>query len=180
MPSILLSTITYREEPKPSDCSAVRSVVESTGFFYPYETDVAVELVEERLQKGVASGYHFLFAEEAGMLIGYSCYGPIPCTKESYDLYWIAVENRYQGLGLGKELLTKTESLVAEQGGRRIYVETSSRPQYLPTRAFYERCGYKADAVLEDFYAPGDDKVIYVKVLKSCDRQTGQAVASSA
>jgi hypothetical protein len=55
------------------------------------------------------------------------------------------------------------EQRIPELGGTRIYVETSSRAQYEPTRAFYERRAYRKEVVLEDFYAPGDGKVIYVK-----------------
>jgi hypothetical protein len=50
-------------------------------------------------------------------------------------------------------------------GGLRVYAETSGRPQYEPTRAVYERLGFFREAHLKDFYAPGDDKVFYVKVL---------------
>jgi hypothetical protein len=46
-----------------------------------------------------------------------------------------------------------------------VYVETSGRRDYAPTRAFYERAGYRPEARLADFYAPGDDKWIYVKPL---------------
>jgi hypothetical protein len=46
-----------------------------------------------------------------------------------------------------------------------VYIETSNRPQYVPTRAFYERCGYECEAVLKEFYGPGDDKVIFAKAL---------------
>jgi hypothetical protein len=46
-----------------------------------------------------------------------------------------------------------------------VYAETSSRPQYEPTRSFYRACGYRLEARLEDFYAPGDGKVIFLKVL---------------
>jgi hypothetical protein len=35
----------------------------------------------------------------------------------------------------------------------------------LPTHRFYERCGYRQAAFLEDFYAPGDGKVIFVRSL---------------
>ena len=52
-------------------------------------------------------------------------------------------------------------------GGRRIYAETSGRPQYEPTRVFYERLGFTPETQLKDFYAPGEDKVFYVRVLKS-------------
>ena len=46
-----------------------------------------------------------------------------------------------------------------------MYLDTSGRAQYAPTRAFYERKGYRVAARLEDFFAPGDDKVIYVRTL---------------
>jgi ribosomal protein S18 acetylase RimI-like enzyme len=158
--------IIYREEVKPADCDVVRQIVASSGFFSAGEIEVAVELVEERLHKGAKSGYFFIFAEESEVVVGYSCFGPIACTNSSFDLYWIAVDDRYRRLGIGKELLYHTESRIAEAGGDRIYVETSSRAQYEATRLFYEKSGYRKEASLKDFYAPGDDKVIYVKTLR--------------
>jgi GNAT superfamily N-acetyltransferase len=95
------SPIQVREEVLPTDVEAVRSIVESTGFFSKAEADVAAELVEERLNKGIQSGYYFLFAEQDGRVVGYSCFGPIACTLFSYDLYWIAVEDAFRGKGLG-------------------------------------------------------------------------------
>jgi hypothetical protein len=61
--------------------------------------------------------------------------------------------------------LAESERLIKEAGGRRVYIETSNRPLYVPTRAFYERCGYHCEAVLKEFYGPEDDKVIFVREL---------------
>lgn len=155
--------VSYREEPVASDCQQVRDIIESSGFFNKGEIDVAVELVEERLHKGKASGYYFVFAELDGRVVGYTCFGPIACTENSYDLYWIAVHNDLRGHGLGKQLLTRSEAIIAGMGGKRIYVETSSRPQYEPTRGFYLQTGYHIETVLEAFYAPDDGKVIFLK-----------------
>ena len=141
----------------------VREIVVSSGFFSKAEIEVAVELVQLRLNKGIESGYHFLFAEEDKKVLGYSCFGPIPCTVESYDIYWIAVQEDLRRSGLGVELLKKVEEKIKEMGGKRIYVETSSREQYEPTRSFYSRCGYRKEATLKNFYSPGDDKVIYLR-----------------
>ena len=58
-----------------------------------------------------------------------------------------------------------TERRIRASGGRRVYAETSGRPQYEPTRVFYERLGFFREAHLKDFYAPGNDKVFYVKAL---------------
>ncbi|MGA2035450.1 MAG: GNAT family N-acetyltransferase [Thermoguttaceae bacterium] len=158
--------ITYRYDLRPSDTAVIRALVESTGVFSPVERDIAVELADERLAKGPASGYHFVFAELDGQPHGYACYGPIALTVGSYDLYWIAVDKSSQGRGLGRLLLQEVERLVRQEGGRRIYIETSTRPPYEPTRAFYLRNGYPLATILEDFYATGDGKAIYVKELE--------------
>ena len=157
--------IVWREEPLCTDLEIIREIVESSGFFSVQETRIAVELVEERLNKGTSSGYCFLFAENREKVLGYSCFGPIPCTENSYDLYWIAVKNELRGLGLGEEILKRTEEKIRLSGGNRIYVETSSRAQYGPTQAFYTKCGYSKEAVIKDFYSKGDDKIIYVRFL---------------
>lgn len=53
--------ITLRSETKWQDVENVRNIIESTGFFYPYEVKIALELIEERLTKGTESGYEFIF-----------------------------------------------------------------------------------------------------------------------
>ena len=47
---------------------------------------------DERLEKGAASGYEFVIAEDDSSMVGYACFGEIPCTVGSYDLYWIVVD----------------------------------------------------------------------------------------
>jgi GNAT superfamily N-acetyltransferase len=159
------SDITFRYEPVLEDCAAVRGIVASTGFFNPAEIEIAVELVEECLELGEASGYYFVFAERDGEILGYSCYGPIDGTEGSFDLYWVAVDHGRRSQGLGRVLMHETERIVRSAGGRRFYAETSGRDQYEPTRRFYERLGFSRETQLRDFYAPGDDKVFYVKVV---------------
>ena len=161
----MLGKIFCRESVKKEDIEIIREIVSSTGFFSEDEINIAAELVEERYLKGEASGYFFLFAEIDGETVGYSCFGPIPATKLSYDLYWIAVHQDYQNKGLGKILLQESEKAINKLGGKRIYVETSGKEQYISTRKFYLKCDYKEEAVLKDFYAPDDAKYLYLKVL---------------
>lgn len=162
----MIETMSFRKTVRAGDRDEVRRLVEATGFFRPGEVDVALELVDENLAKGdEGSGYHFLFAEREGKTLGYLSFGPIPCTLGSFDLYWIVVDPQEQGKGIGRALLRKAEREIASQGGRGIYVETSSLPLYLPTRIFYERCGYQIAGGFPDFYAPGDGKVVYAKSL---------------
>ncbi len=158
--------ITVRTEPRPADSGAVRDIVASSGFFRPDEVDVAVELIDDRLARAGASDYRFVFLDdESGRTVGYACFGAIACTIGSFDLYWIAVRDEQRGRGLGRLLLEAAEREIARLGGRRVYIETSSRPLYEPTRGFYGRCGYRLEATLPDFYTPGDGKLIYAKAL---------------
>ncbi len=71
-----------------------------------------------------------------------------------------------QGRGLGKKkLMAESERIMTARGAKRVYADTSSRPQYEPTRVFYRSCGYTREALLADFYADGDGKAIFVKIL---------------
>ncbi|MDD4621741.1 MAG: GNAT family N-acetyltransferase [Kiritimatiellae bacterium] len=153
--------VTFRQEITPSDLAAVRAVTAATGHFHDREIQVAAELVEERLAKGAASGYEFVIADCGGQVIGYTSFGPIPCTESSFDWYWLAVRPEFQGFGIGKQLLQHVIVRARALGGTRLYCETSARPQYASTRAFYEHMGFILCEVLDDFYAPGDGRATY-------------------
>ena len=156
----------FRDQVLDEDRMGVREVVASTGFFSAAEIDVAEELVDERLHKGEASGYLFVFAEEeAGRVMGYACYGPVPCTLRSFDLYWIAVRDEARGLGLGRAVLAEVEARLRASGGGKLIAETSSREQYAPTRGFYLACGFAEEARIRDYYAPGEDVLYFTKTL---------------
>ena len=108
--------------------------------------------------------YRALGADIAGTLVGWICWGPTPCTLGTWDLYWMAVDPALQGSGVGTALLSAMERRLPSDA-RLIVVETAGRPDYAPTRSFYEARGYTAAARIADFYAPGDDQVVYVKRL---------------
>jgi ribosomal protein S18 acetylase RimI-like enzyme len=153
----------FRDRVLPSDVEAVRDLVRATGYFSEEEIAIAAELVAETLARGDEAGYAYLFAEQDGRVVGYSCYGLVPCSTVSWDLYWIAVHPSQQGAGLGRRLLRETERRVRAAGGLALYAETSGKPQYASTRAFYERSGYATAGVFADFYAVGDAKYTYCR-----------------
>jgi D-alanine-D-alanine ligase len=155
--------IILRDVITPADPQAIRTITESTCFFYPDEVDITVGLAGEHVRKGF-SRYNFLFADTPqGRTVGYACYGLIPCTRQSFDIYWLAVHKDSQGAGIGKKLIAAVEKSILALGGKTIYLDTASRPLYEPTRQFYLRCHFRAEAQLKDFYDTGDDKIIFVK-----------------
>jgi ribosomal protein S18 acetylase RimI-like enzyme len=159
------SDYALRWKPVQEDCVSVREILDSNGIFYRYEVDVAIELIEDRLERGEDSDYHFIFMDQEGECVGYVCYGPIYMTDNRFDLYWIAVREDLRGGGLGKILLAETERQVLKRNGKILYVETSGKDDYLKTRAFYKKNGYSEIACVPHFYKENDDKIILMKRL---------------
>jgi ribosomal protein S18 acetylase RimI-like enzyme len=110
------------------------------------------------------------------VLVGYACWGPTPATDRTWDLYWIAVDPALQGAGIGTILLEEVERRLVGEHARLLIAETSSRSEYAATREFYGRRGYTEAARVRDFYAPGDDRILFVKrFLPLADRRGADA-----
>ncbi len=142
----------------------IEEITRAVGVFREDEISVALEVFD-----GAAADspdYIALGAELEGDLCGWICWGPTPCTIGTFDLYWMAVDPALQGSGVGTALLQAMEQRLAGVA-RLIVVETAGRADYERTRAFYEARGYGAVSRIPDFYAPGDDQVVYVKVMGS-------------
>ena len=108
--------------------------------------------------------YRWTGMERDDTLVGCACYGPTPGTGGTFDLYWIAVAAAARGLGIGRRLLEDVEQMIADEGGRLLVIETSGAPSYEGTRAFYQNCGYELLASIRDFYAPGEDRLIFASL----------------
>jgi hypothetical protein len=61
--------------------------------------------------------------------------------------------------------LARVESEVQARGGRLLLIETSDTSAYASARRLYETSGYCLEAVVHDFYAPGDNLLIFTKNL---------------
>ena len=168
---------------RPEDRARVSELLIATAAFSSEEVAVALEIFDETfgehrrpdrspstsLSAGFAtegpalavSDYEFVGAfDEQEHLLGYACFGLTPATEGTYDLYWLAVDPAAQGRGAGRALVRWVERELEGRGARLLVVETSSRPDYEHTRAFYARGGYAEAARVRDFYAPADDRII--------------------
>lgn len=151
--------IRYRQIVAEGDAERIQQLVESTGVFSVEEAHTAGNLVRTTLAK--SETYRFLLAERRGELLGYTCFDRIPLSAVSFDLYWIAVAPQERGTGLALDLMERTASFCRKKRGLWIFAETSSRAPYAPARRFYEKAGFEKAAAFKDFYAAGDDKIIY-------------------
>ncbi len=149
----------------PEDRASIERVLRATGVFSEEEVSVALELFDLTVS-GRDPDYRFLCAEsESNELVGYVCFGEIPLTRGSFDLYWIVVDPHHGRRGAGRALVDEMAAKLRAEGGRKVYVETSSRAPYSAARAFYLRSGFSLLAEYTDFYSPGDTKVVYVRDL---------------
>ncbi len=145
-----------------ADRGRIEEITRAVGLFRDDEVAVALEVFDTAMAG--SPDYTGVGADLGGRLAGWICWGPTPCTHGTYDLYWMAVDPALHGAGVGTALVREMEGRLAGSA-RLIVVETAGRPDYRPTRAFYEARGYRRAAVIPDFYAPGDDQVVYLKTL---------------
>ncbi len=148
----------------PRDRDAVADIVAQVGNFTKAEIACALELVDIYLTDGAQQDYRADVAlDRSEQVRGYTCWGPTPMTRGTYDLYWIATHPAVQGLGFGRSLVAHVEARVRDERGRLLVIETSSKESYGNTVGFYRRLGYEEASRIRDFYATGDDKLIFVK-----------------
>jgi GNAT superfamily N-acetyltransferase len=146
-----------------ADRGRIEEITRAVGLFREEEIPVALEVFDEAVRAAPRNeSYSALAAELDGRLAGWICWGPTPCTLGTYDLYWMVVDPALQGSGIGTAMLGEMERRLTAVA-RLIVVETGGRPDYAPTRAFYEARGYRPAATIPDFYAPGEDQVVFVK-----------------
>ena len=155
-------TVYFRESLKATDEEGVRRVLQSSGFFTSEEIYCAMCPIYETFN-GPFEPYYFLIAEESNRVVGYVCFNRITTTVGSYELLWMAVACR--GQGLGAQLLSRVEHTVRKLGGKRLFLETHSIPLYAPTRKFYTKCKYQQTGIIKNMYGVNDDSVVYVKEL---------------
>ncbi len=84
-------------------------------------------------------------------------------TDAVYDLYWIVTNPEYTKKGTGKTLLTHAEEFVLSNNARWLLAETSSKEMYAAARNFYLRNHYSIIAEINDFYAVGDNLMVFGK-----------------
>ena len=145
----------------PDDLPGMKRILDATQLF-PSELldDMAAGFFD-----GTASGEGWLTADAGDGPLALAYYVAERMTEGTWNLLAIAVDPCHQGKGIGATLLAHIERELTERGQRVLLVETSGLPQFARTRAFYSDNAYDEEARIRDFYAAGDDKVVYWKAL---------------
>jgi ribosomal protein S18 acetylase RimI-like enzyme len=86
-------------------------------------------------------------------------------TEGTWNVLLMAVCPTVQGEGYGGLLLRSIEAELRSRNARVALVETSGLDTFARTRKFYRECGYEEEARIRDFYAAGEDKIVFRKAL---------------
>lgn len=149
----------------PADTRPLLALADQTGVFKPHEIQALDEVLADFHATNQRLDHQSVTFEEAGQILGFAYYAPAAMTDRAWYLYWIAVQRHRQAHGIGGKLLRHAEEDIRARRGRVLLIETSSLPHYDLTRKFYVKHGYAQAAVIQDFYADGDNLVVFSKRL---------------
>jgi ribosomal protein S18 acetylase RimI-like enzyme len=132
--------------------------------FEPHELEQLSTMLANYFGSTDQDGRFWLTDDDHGP-VGVAYCEPERMTDQTWNLLLIAIHPDHQGKGRGTALLRHVEQTLAGQGGRLLLVETSGIPDFDGARSFYRQCGYEEEARIRDFYAFGDDKIVYRRQL---------------
>lgn len=108
----------------------------------------------------------WLTATLDGAVAGFVFATPEQLADGVWNMLALAVSPAHQGAGIGAAITDALEArLRARDGARMLIVDTSGVESFALTREFYEKRGYESEARIRDYWAEGDDKVTFRKVL---------------
>lgn len=143
------------------DIPALQSVLNETGLF---PADMLPGLVSNFLTSEDSVDL-WMSCEVNGTVVGF-CYAvPEQLTDGTWNMLAIAVHPDSQGGGHGAALVRSLETALRERGQRILLADTSGSDEFTLTRSFYRKNGYVEEARIRDFWARGDDKVVFWKRL---------------
>jgi ribosomal protein S18 acetylase RimI-like enzyme len=148
---------------RSSDIPALQRVADETGLF---PADMLPDMASEFLSGDDPSDL-WIALEADGEVVGFCYAAPEEMADGTWNMLALAVLPSRQKGGVGAALVAELENRLRAQGNRILVVDTSGTPNFEGARAFYRRSGYVEEARIRDFWAKGDDKVIFWKSLTS-------------
>ena len=150
----------------PADTPTLVALARETDVFKPHEIQALQEVLDDYHATNHNHGHKSVTCETKGQITGFAYFAPAAMTDRTWYLYWIAVTWHTQARGIGSSLLKHVEEAIQAAQGRILLIETSSLPNYDLTRKFYLKHQYEKVAQLPDYYADGDDLIVFRKRLQ--------------
>jgi GNAT superfamily N-acetyltransferase len=150
------------------DVAQIRGLAVDNAMFAPEDLDALDETFTGYLDGSLVEHRWIVVEDPAGVIAGAAYYAPEPFADRVWNLYFLAVRPVRHRTGIGHALVSHTERSLRGAGdtvARVLIVETSSTDPYQPARRFYAREGFDQEAVIREFYGPGDNKIVFWKRL---------------
>ncbi len=147
-----------------TDAVAILNIVEESGQF----DSASLAHVQSTLEEHLAgdSDAIWLTADD-GEPVGVAYCAPEPVANGTWNLLMLWTRADRHGKGHGAALVQHVEQMLKSRAARLLILETSSLPAFAPARNFYAKCGFTHEASIKNFFAAGDDKLVYSKSLAS-------------
>jgi N-acetylglutamate synthase-like GNAT family acetyltransferase len=142
------------------DVPALQGVLDQTELF-------PSEMLPDMLAPALAGETEafWLTCHLDGEAVGLCYTVPEELADGTWNMLALAIRPDLQGKRLGTELVFAAEQHLRTKGQRILIVDTSGTDDFALTRKFYAQNGYDEEARIRDFWAEGDDKVIFRKAL---------------
>lgn len=142
------------------DIAGLQAVLDGTELF-------PSEMLPDMLAPALAGETEafWLTCHSGGEAVGLCYTVPEDLADGTWNMLALAVRPDMQGKRLGAALVKAAEQHLKDKAQRILIVDTSGTDDFALTRKFYTQNGYDEEARIRDFWAEGDDKVIFRKVL---------------
>jgi ribosomal protein S18 acetylase RimI-like enzyme len=145
---------------KAKDTEAIMRMVADSGQFDDEGQGYVRETLENHLEG--ESGEIWLTADD-GEPVGVAYCAPEPVASGAWNLQMLWTRADRNRVGHGDSLVKHLEAELRNRNARLLIVETSGLPDFAPARAFYVKCGFIHEATIRNFFAVGDDKLVFTK-----------------
>ncbi len=148
---------------KNEDTAALMAIIQASGQFDEEGLAFVGQTLEDHLKR--PSGSIWLTAEDQGEAVGVAYCAPEPVAGGTWNLLMLWIRADRHGRGFGRSLVAHFEAELRARHARLLVVETSSLPAFATARDFYARTGFVHEATIRNFFAAGDDKLVFTKPL---------------
>ena len=144
------------------DATAIMRIVEESGQFDAGGLDFVRDTLEQHLTD--SSTALWLTADD-GEPVGVAYCAPEAVASGTWNLLMLWTRSDRHGKGVGSQLVTHIEAELRGRAARLLIVETSGLPAFNAARSFYKKVGFSHEATIKNFFAAGDDKLVFTKPL---------------
>lgn len=146
-----------------TDTDALLAIIKDSNQF----DESGFAYVKETLSEYLAGESEGLWlTADDGEPVGVAYCSPESVTDGTWNLLMLWTRRDRNNQGFGSALVARVEEILTERDARLLIVETSGLPDFETARSFYSKCGFEQEARIRNFFAAGDDKIVYTKSLE--------------